>query len=279
MDLSIDKTTSITFGTVTASRVRSREDILILRPFPLWLYQRGAPEGVGLLLQHLRGEVIDWEAYRESREPSATCDACEKSRRYMEFTDAQWQLARANRPSTCVYCGKGEDAKPRQTVHKPMAKRECFQCKVFKIEDAFPRAQLRSENASVTTRQCLMCLKSQKEIQCNVCGATKPQGEFSPTVITLPRGRCCITCQKQAQRKRKSVARVKGWFKCRGCDELLPNSAQANAMDRRCQYCGNCSSGTTRTTDVHTCRRCAIKFTEKVKDGNRPRLCLKCRPS
>ena len=34
---------------------------------PLWLYQRGAPEGPALMLQILRGEEVDWELYREAR--------------------------------------------------------------------------------------------------------------------------------------------------------------------------------------------------------------------
>jgi hypothetical protein len=66
-DLNVDKRTDITFGTVATSRVQSREDFLILRPFPLWLYQRGAPEGPALMLQILRGEEVDWELYREAR--------------------------------------------------------------------------------------------------------------------------------------------------------------------------------------------------------------------
>ena len=41
LDLVIDKITDVSFGTVATSRVRSRHDVLILRPFPLWLHQRG----------------------------------------------------------------------------------------------------------------------------------------------------------------------------------------------------------------------------------------------
>ena len=49
-----------TIGTVAATRVRSREDVLIMRPFPLFLYTRGlASEGPDLLLKKLRGEDID----------------------------------------------------------------------------------------------------------------------------------------------------------------------------------------------------------------------------
>ena len=42
LDLMIDKITDVSYGTVATSRVRSREDVLVLRPFPLWLHQRGS---------------------------------------------------------------------------------------------------------------------------------------------------------------------------------------------------------------------------------------------
>ena len=73
LDLNVDSRTHAAYGTVVASRVRSREDLLILRPFPLWLFQRGAAEGPGLLLRKLRGDHIDWDALHEARWPSAPC--------------------------------------------------------------------------------------------------------------------------------------------------------------------------------------------------------------
>ena len=44
---------------MATTRVRCREDILILRPFPLWLYKRGPSDSPSLLLRTLRGEEID----------------------------------------------------------------------------------------------------------------------------------------------------------------------------------------------------------------------------
>ncbi|CAE7650408.1 unnamed protein product, partial [Symbiodinium microadriaticum] len=44
LDLNVDSRTHAAYGTVVASRVRSKED-LFLRPFRLWLFQRGAAEG------------------------------------------------------------------------------------------------------------------------------------------------------------------------------------------------------------------------------------------
>ena len=57
LDLNVDKRVDATMGAVGISRVRSRHDCLILRPFPLWPFQRGMPDGPKLLLQKLRGAI------------------------------------------------------------------------------------------------------------------------------------------------------------------------------------------------------------------------------
>ena len=58
LDLHVDKRVDPTIGTVAATRVRSRYDVLILRPVPLWLYQRKPSDGPQLLLQQLCGANI-----------------------------------------------------------------------------------------------------------------------------------------------------------------------------------------------------------------------------
>ena len=78
LDLNVDKKAELAFGTVASTRVRSREDVLILRPFPLWLYQRPASEGPHLLLKHLRGEAIDWAVYKDAKRPCAACEKCQQ---------------------------------------------------------------------------------------------------------------------------------------------------------------------------------------------------------
>ena len=63
LDLNVDSRIHAAYGTVVVSRVRSRHDVLIMRSFPAWLFQRGAAEGPELLLRKLRGEHIDWDAF------------------------------------------------------------------------------------------------------------------------------------------------------------------------------------------------------------------------
>ena len=84
VDFNVDRRTDVTFGTVAASRVRSREDVLILRRRTIEREREGrdckacpgAPEGPALLLKQLRGEEVDWDAFREAKAPSAACDKC-----------------------------------------------------------------------------------------------------------------------------------------------------------------------------------------------------------
>ena len=42
------------------TRVKRREDLIIYRPFDRQVFSSGPPQGPMLLLQHLRGEAVDW---------------------------------------------------------------------------------------------------------------------------------------------------------------------------------------------------------------------------
>ena len=147
LDLNVDTRVDKSFGVVAASRVKRREDLLILRPFPRFLFQRGVSEGPQLLLQKLRGESLDWDALREDRAPFAQCSSCQQIRTYDFFEHSQWELIRANLQAKCSACT--EDAKG---VKRGLRRRtwtggrkqqfDCHACKRRKIEDAFPRAQL-----------------------------------------------------------------------------------------------------------------------------------------
>ena len=274
LDLAIDKRTDATLGTVAASRVRSRHDVLILRAFPLWLFQRGAPEGLTLLLQTLRGHPVDWSAYQEARRPVATCQQCSQRRAVEEFPDAQWERVRANLPATCQPClnegGKRGPLKRKYSCGP--AKFECVGCKFRKTEDAFPRAQLVQKDAAVKQR-CLDCVKKATQLTCAVCHNVKDVADFASNMVTLPQASiCCKSCQ--AEVKKKSTRQRKGWFSCRNCKELLLQAAQAPG---HAQCCSNCASRSKRKNDEHTCRRCKRKFHhEQIQGAPRVRFCTAC---
>ncbi|CAJ1347157.1 unnamed protein product, partial [Effrenium voratum] len=245
VDFNVDKRTDVTFGTVAASRVRSREDVLILRPFERWLYTRGAPEGPALLLQQLRGEEVNWEAFREAKAPSAACEKCKEAKTLDYFSDRQWERVRANRSAICLACGpgKGEQKALKRKLPSGLARLDCRGCKFRKLEDAFPRAQLQQDD-SEAKRRCLKCLKEVDILECSVCESTKQISEFNSAMATMPWAAVCADCAADVRRQPK-WGRA-GWFTCRTCDLFFPGAgaAEHNVLpsSARSQRCLNCAS-------------------------------------
>ncbi|CAJ1412429.1 unnamed protein product, partial [Effrenium voratum] len=273
VDFNVDKRTDVTFGTVAASRVRSREDVLILRPFERWLYTRGAPEGPALLLKQLRGEEVDWEAFREAKAPSAACEKCKDVKTLDYFSDRQWERVRANRSAICLACGpsKGGQKTLKRKLPSGLARLDCRGCKFRKLEDAFPRAQLH-QGDSEAARRCLKCLKEVDILECSVCESTKQISEFSSAMATMPWAAVCADCAADVRRQPK-WGRA-GWFTCRTCDLFFPG---AGAADQRCL---NCASRGSWAKGKSTCRKCGGAWSEPRGQGSdkRQRLCPKCRP-
>ena len=271
LDLCIHKSTNSTLGTVAVSRVRSREDVLLLRRFPRWLFNRGAPEGPTLLLQTLRGHEIDWAAYRDARRPKAKCQACHQARELDCFAHKQWERVRANLPATCHVCAGGNKRK-----FTPGPRLECSKCGVVKVAESFPRAQLAQKSAEAK-RQCLACVQQIQTLTCVDCehDATKPAFAFDPSMLTLPdEAVVCLQCQARVFRS-KTQGRA-GWFTCRGaCKLILPTTA---ASDVDFKHCLNCASQCTWEKDLQTCRSCNAKFKQKQAAGApRVRMCPACR--
>ena len=73
IDLQIGRGVSAIASYVAMTRIRTRYDVLIFRAFAREVFTRGEPEGPSLLLQVLRGEIIDWEAIEAKHTPSARC--------------------------------------------------------------------------------------------------------------------------------------------------------------------------------------------------------------
>ena len=299
VDFNVDKRTDVTFGTVAASRVRSREDVLILRrarkegrgargkekrsvcgrPFERWLYTRGAPEGPALLLKQLRGEEVDWEAFREAKAPSAACEKCKDVKTLDYFSDWQWERVRANRSAICLACGpsKGGQKTLKRKLPSGLARLDCRGCKFRKLEDAFPRAQLQRGN-SEAARRCLKCLKEVCALERSVCLAEKPISEFNSAAATMPWAAVCAACGAEAKKRRRPERA--GWFACRTCETFFPPQgaakAEASAPSQRCLNCasrGSCAKGKS------TCRKRGTVWSEpRGQSDKRQRLCPKCRP-
>ena len=273
LDLSVDKMVDPTIGTVAATRVRSREDVLILRPFRPWLFQRPASDGPDLLLRKLRGEEIDWAAWREAKRPCSTCTTCQQVLPMDFFSAEQWDLVRANGTGLCKSCKLGiPNPQRRKLEPASLQKYECFGCNTLKIAEAFPRAQLEAEDAP-TSRTCLKCVQATRtQMQCCRCSETKPQEAFQPCMITMPADAfLCRACQDGLKNKNSTWS---GFFKCQACQEFF--STMASGDGRRCL---NCSARGSRKVGEQTCRnkRCKCRWQEQAKSTKRQRYCPQCR--
>ncbi|CAE7897803.1 pfh1, partial [Symbiodinium necroappetens] len=201
LDLNVDKNVHQTLGTVAASRVRSREDVLILRPFPLWLFQRGSPEGPDLLLKTLRKEPVDWKAWRESKNPFAACGSCGHVKDFANFSYVEWG-------KVCLHCEKGGKTNGKRKISgdaEIFTKHVCDVCGCSKMAAAFPVAQLRQEGPDVK-KVCTQCARNRRTLSCSICGKTKPSDAFDATMCTLPHGcAACTDCQQELHPKAKRL--------------------------------------------------------------------------
>ena len=200
----MDSKTHAAYGTVVASRVRSRHDVLIVWFFPAWLFQRGAAEGPELLLRKLRGEHIDWDALREARWPKARCQRCLELKSLDLFAHAQWEKIRANLEATCLACQRQN--KDGKGPLKRSFKRPDRRAEEHRVQ------QLAQKNAD-KKRQCSACRRALSELTCTVCRTRKPAGEFAPSMCTMPdNALACLACQQGMRGKAKRLRA--GWFFC-----------------------------------------------------------------
>ena len=209
-----------------------------------------------MLLQTLRGESIDWAAFREGRKPFASCRKCEQVRSLEGFEHEQWENVRKNLPAMCMRCKHGEGGPASRKLDSGTQKYVCDQCKVNKIE-----AQLKQEGATAK-KLCLSCCKAATNLRCTNCQAIKEIAGFHPVMVTMP----------------AAGEHRKGWFSCRGCKQIFPAVIGGDHGEK--ERCLNCASRTTRQKDVHTCRNkgCKRKFHEAQATGlPRKRFCFECR--
>ena len=276
VDLQVDKKVDPTLATVALTRVRNREDVLIMRPFASWLYQRGpTSDGPDLLLRKLRGEEIDWAAVREAKRPCATCQGCQRVLAMDEYDSKQWDLVRANKTALCRICKEGKAiSRKRRLEPESLQKYQCFGCDTYKIAEAFPRAQLAQKDAE-TLRECLKCVQQKFAMDCCRCSSTKLYTDFEPEMVTMPPlGVVCLACQEEVRQQNRR--QHPGFFKCRACGKIFGNPVAVGK--ERGQNCLNCASRAPWLKGVQTCRGCKRKFEEKPVAGNkRLRNCPDCR--
>lgn len=260
IDLCVPDEASAVTAYVAMTRVRSKESLLIYRPFPLERFAHGHTDGPDLLLRKLRGEVLDWRQIEEAHAPSKVCCKCLEIRVREDFSAEQWK-----RPMTMT-------CKPCVNKFREEGLLECAMCNEWYSTKHFNVREL-----SIAKKQCAHCRellanyrKSSAET-CQYCGRCLTPSEFA---------RCdgdknCNTCDH---------CKSKNQYTCCVCDlHLTAHDFSKNQLGRKRKTCKTCGreDSTTRTFTAWTCVMCEktldrTAFSTKQQEQQPPRTCLAC---
>ena len=158
VDLRIGKGTSPISSYVALTRVKSRNKLLIYRPFERQLFTRGEVEGPELLMKKLRGEDIDWKAITAKYMPQSRCVGCGTVHFKKQFPPHQWSKQKGS--GLGKYCKECVELKKAEGT--PW---ECTVCTRWLSADCFRPGQLTHNSAN--TRVCKNCIERRK---CGNCG-------------------------------------------------------------------------------------------------------------
>ena len=252
------------------TRCRTRQKILIYRPFPLAPFQEGLPLGRQLLLDVWKQEPVDWDALRKKYLDERPCHECGEMKRKDAFTKAQWKQdtyrvckecsarkREAGTPYRCTQCGLWHAAahfaskhqNPRWSMYRVClscdAVKHCFACKRQQTKEYFGTAAWTARKPN--RRVCLQCqTRTQGFWTCAACHQRRPQLQFSTFLVKRPSGKdgtqICNTCHAEIAQKvlRKraataTVARLEPLRKRIRSAEVLRETWEAIAQKRNAQ--------------------------------------------
>ena len=186
---------------VAITRVQGRGKLLIFRPFDAAPFQKGIGLGRDLLLRHLRGDAINWQALLAKYCEERVCSTCAERKQSTAFTPGQWKRSDTDR--VCRECTKhyADAGTPWQ----------CNVCKLWHVEANFPEKHRQ--------RQCSffrVCLTCEMKKPCFKCGVAKPEAEFGPAAWKARNAdrRCCREC----------TTKQRGCWQCSQCSERKPRA-------------------------------------------------------
>ena len=249
------------------TRCRTRQKILIYRPFPLAPFQAGLPLGRQLLLDVWKQEPVDWDALRKKYLDERPCQECGEMKRKDAFTKAQWkqetyrvckectaQKREAGTPYRCTQCGLWHAAahfaskhqNPRWSMYRVClscdAKKQCFLCQTKQTKEYFSHVAWQTRDPK--RRLCLQCqTKTRGSWTCVVCHHRRSRHHFSYFISRRPSGedgtQTCDTCHaakmQHAVRKRaaaSSIARLQPLRKRLRHRQIIQETWEAIARKR-----------------------------------------------
>ena len=163
VDLCIGGSCSTMSSYVALTRVERRQDLLILRPFPLDLFTKGQKPGMELLLRTLRGDkTIDWKAIEKEFMPSKLCPTCGSVKLKTSFTETEFKRVdeRNQLVGSCKLC---QTEKKAEGI--PL---QCTYCFTYRAYTDFPEKE-RHWSAS-SKRVCCWCDPRKNVVFVRSCG-------------------------------------------------------------------------------------------------------------
>ena len=262
VDLRLGRGTSIIASYVAVTRVKRRQDLLIYRPFGKNIFSRGQRKGPPELLEHLRGNHVDWESLQEEYLPRGRCSHCGFMHYKEDFHLHQW--SRGNGKGTCKTCMR------ELLAQAPL---QCVKCLYWKSEESYPNAQRNYRSSG--TRVCLDCTKKRR---CQECKELREKDAFTASewqMANHKRKRCRGKCKKCMSRGHQEKP-------CYKCKQTLAEEAFGQRMWRlgdteRC--CKKCMS---RDHQEKPCCACKETLTEEAfgqrmwRAGDTERRCKTC---
>ena len=134
---------------VAITRVQGRGKLLIFRPFDAAPFQKGIGLGRDLLLRHLRGDAINWQALLVKYCEERVCSTCAERKQSTAFTPGQWKRSDTDR--VCRECTKhyADAGTPWQ----------CNVCKLWHVETNLPE---KHRQRQCSFFPCLFDMRSQE---------------------------------------------------------------------------------------------------------------------
>ena len=188
---------------VAITRVQGRGKLLIFRPFDAAPFQKGIGLGRDLLLRHLRGDAINWQALLAKYCEERVCSTCaDTTKQSTAFTSGQWKRSDTDR--VCRECTKhyADAGTPWQ----------CNVCKLWHVETNFPEKH-RQRQCSFF-RVCLTHAKSRS----HVSNAGFPRQR--KTMALLPGKLAMLTDAVAVSASQK----LRGYWSCAECSERKPHA-------------------------------------------------------
>ena len=212
------------------TRMESRKALLINRPFVRDVFTSPIQGGPELLLQHLRGEDIDWEEIENKYMPRARCAHCSFIKFKRDFALQQFNkrdkrpfcrdcvhaYTNGGIPLECVVCNLWKSyvvfLTPQQH-HSAINTRTCCDCQIRRVcvacnrnllEEAFAKSEWHlAQKSRVDGNKrgvCKECSRRSVETQkCSVCNEAKVRSEYSAAWAweSGPSARKCAACTGQ----------------------------------------------------------------------------------